>query len=296
MREDFALPALPARPVDSNKGTFGRAMIIAGSRGMSGAAALAGMGALRGGAGLVELGVPASIQSIVATMEASWMTFPLPEDPDGRLNATALSAIEARWINCDAAAIGPGWGVTDLTRKLAATLVGRCPCPLVVDADGLNALSYQPEVWKRSAGPRIITPHPGEFARLRKAEIKAIQADRETHALEFARAQGLVVVLKGAGTVISDGERVVVNPTGNPGMATGGTGDVLTGVITALLAQKMTPFDAARLGVYLHGLAGDLAAAELSEPGLIASDVARYLGRAWRKLTESQVKAPADGG
>lgn len=282
MHQDAQLPQLPPRPADSNKGTYGRALIVAGSRGMSGAAALAGMGALRGGAGLVELAVPQGIQAIVAGIEPSWMTTALPEDADGRLSESALEVIESRWSAASSVAIGPGWGVTDTTRRLARHIVEHCPCPLVVDADALNALVGQRESWSKAIAPRIFTPHPGEFARLCETSTAQVQARRSQLAQEFATAGKIVVLLKGQGTVITDGEQLAINPTGNPGMATGGTGDVLTGLITALLAQQMRPFDAARLAAFLHGLAGDLAAAEFSEPGLIASDLPRYLGRAWR--------------
>jgi NAD(P)H-hydrate epimerase len=155
---------------------------------------------------------------------------------------------------------------------------------MIIDADGLTALVDQADAWAKAPAPRVITPHPGEFARLRGVDTRAIQADRVRHAAEFARDHRLVVVLKGHGTVITDGERVAINSTGNAGMATGGTGDVLTGLCAALLAQKMEPFNAARLAAYLHGLAGDLAAEDLSQPGLIASDLPGYLGRAWRQV------------
>jgi NAD(P)H-hydrate epimerase len=285
MTKSTELPPLPPRPADSNKGTFGRVLIIGGSRGMSGAATLAGLGALRGGAGLVELAIPSGIQAIVAGIEPCWMTTGLPEDGDGRLTDHAFSAIESRWKTASAVAIGPGWGVTAATHQLARAVVERCPHPLVVDADALNTLADQPDMWRKSAAPRLITPHPGEFARLRNTTVTAIQSDRAAHARDFAKTHGIVVLLKGHETVITDGDRFAINTTGNAGMATGGTGDVLTGLLAALLAQKMTPYDAARLGAHLHGLAGDLAAAEFSEPGLIASDVARYLGRAWRTLS-----------
>jgi len=280
------LPPVPPRAPDSHKGTFGRVLIVAGSRGMSGAACLSGLGALRGGAGLVDLASPVSIQPVIAGFEPSWLTCGLPEDADGRLDLAAFPLIAARWESVSSVAIGPGWGLTEKTRRLARMIVEQCPKPMVVDADGLTALVDQAEAWKKSPAPRIVTPHPGEFARMRGVDTKAIQADRVAHATGFAKEHGVIVVLKGHGSVVTDGDRVVINSTGNPGMATGGTGDVLTGLTGALLAQKMPPFDAARLAVYLHGLAGDLAAAELSQPGLIASDLPRFLGPAWRKLQE----------
>ncbi|MFM8221387.1 MAG: NAD(P)H-hydrate dehydratase, partial [Planctomycetaceae bacterium] len=176
--------------------------------------------------------------------------------------------------------------VSDLVHRLYAEI----PAPLVVDADGLNCLAGQGlagqglERRKATAGPRVLTPHPTEFARLLGVSTAEVQADRPGRAAEFARRHGLVVLLKGAGSVITDGRRVAVNPTGNPGLATGGTGDVLTGLVTALLAQGWPAFEAAQLGAWLHCRAADLAVRELSEPGLIASDLPRWLGRAWLEL------------
>ncbi|QDT56780.1 ATP-dependent (S)-NAD(P)H-hydrate dehydratase [Caulifigura coniformis] len=285
------LPPTPARPPDSHKGTFGRVLIVAGSRGMSGAACLSGLGALRGGAGLVDVATPASLQPLIASFEPSWLTFPLPEDAHGRLDGSAFSLIADRWESVSAVAMGPGWSVTDNTRSLARLMIEQCPRPMVIDADGLTALVDQADAWRKSPAARVVTPHPGEFGRMRGVDAKVIQADRVEHATEFAREHGVIVVLKGHGTVVTDGERIVINSTGNPGMATGGTGDVLTGLTGALLAQKMAPFDAARLAVYLHGLAGDLAAKELSQPGLIASDLPSFLGPAWLKLQELRGRA-----
>jgi len=232
-----ALPLPPARTADSNKGTYGRVLIVAGSRGMSGAAALAGLGALRGGAGLVELATPIGVQAIVAAIETSWLTTGLPEDSEGRLSAEASKTLANRFESASAVAIGSGWGLSEGTRTLAAKLVAECPCPMVVDADALNALADLPDVWRKAVAPRIITPHPGEFARLLKTTVSDVQTDRSGKAKAFAETHSLVVVLKGTGSVITDGTRLVVNSTGNPGMATGGTGDVLTGLIAALLAQ-----------------------------------------------------------
>lgn len=277
------LPALPSRPEDSHKGTFGRVLIVAGSRGMSGAACLAGLGALRGGAGLVTVAIPAGILPIVAAVEPSYLTVGLPEDDLGRISRTAAKLILSLAENCTAVAIGPGWGTSPDLKELTQTLCVNVAKPMVIDADGLNALvgCEQPSP---APAPRILTPHPGEFARLTGSDTAAVQKDREALAAEFAKERGVILVLKGHATVVTDGEKIAVNTTGNSGMATGGTGDVLTGLITALLAQGMTPFDAAHLGVHLHGLAGDLAAAELSPHGLIASDLPTYLPRAWKQV------------
>lgn len=280
----FSLPRLPPRPVDAHKGTFGRVLIVAGSRGMSGAACLAGLGALRGGAGLVYVATPEPIVPIVATVEPSYLTIPLPADDAGRLSLDSLPQIQTRIGDMESLAIGPGWGQSEDLRQLAAELYASVTIPMVVDADALNALSQQPQSLARHAGPRILTPHPGEFARLTGSNIAEVQSRREETAREFAVRHSVLLVLKGHGTVVTDGVQTAINTTGNSGMATGGTGDVLTGLIAALLAQRMSPFDAARVGVHLHGLAGDLAAAELSEPALIASDLPRYLGAAWKQM------------
>lgn len=276
--------AVPNRPEAANKGTFGRALIIAGSAGMSGAAALAGISALRGGAGLVTLAIPFAIQNLVASIEPSYMTVGLPCSGDGRLSAKALRFLPDLLRPASAIACGPGWGQTDDLLAILNWLNTNTQQPLLIDADGLNLLARDPGQLARAAGPRILTPHPGEFARLTGLQIDAIQAQRIETAVNFAQQHDVLLLLKGAGTVVTDGRRVAVNTTGNSGMATGGCGDVLTGLITSLLAQGMEPFDAARLGAYLHGLAGDLAAAELSQPGLIASDLPRYLGKAWLAL------------
>jgi NAD(P)H-hydrate epimerase len=280
--------ALPSRPADGHKGTFGHVLIVGGSRGMSGAAALAGSSALRGGAGLVTVAAPASIVPIIAAIEPSYLTFPLPEDDAGRITASALPLIEQRAAACDVVAIGPGWGQSDELRRLAGSLYTSLDKPLVADADALNALAQQPDTLGRHPGPRVLTPHPGEFARLTGSDAKSVQSRREQLAREFAGRHEVVLVLKGRHTIITDGQTLHINPTGNSGMATGGTGDVLTGLIAALIAQKLSPLDAARTGAYLHGLAGDLAAAELSEPGLIASDLPRYLGHAWRAVQNQE--------
>lgn len=285
-----SLPSAPPRPEESHKGTYGRVLIIAGSRGMSGAACLAGLGALRGGAGLVTVAAPHGILPIVAGAEASYLTLALPEDEDGRLANLAWRTLEPALNPQTALAVGPGLGQSVSLSALVHRLFSSVKQPAVFDADALNLLASAPAALaarKRQRDnivPRILTPHPGEFARLIKTDIAAVQKNRQQLAVEFAAEYQLVLVLKGHKSLITDGKRLAVNSTGNSGMATGGCGDVLTGLIAALLAQGMAPFEAAQLGVYLHGLAGDLAAKELSKPGLIASDVAQFLGQAWRHL------------
>jgi NAD(P)H-hydrate epimerase len=269
------VPALPPRPHDSHKGRFGFVLVVAGSRGMAGAAALCGAAALRSGAGLVRIATPAEVQPTVASFEPSYMTYPLPCDENGMIElGAAQPVIERLMTAADVIAVGPGLGQSDDIRGLVRFLLTSTGKPLVIDADGLNALVGHTDLLSRLNRPVVITPHPGEFARLTDTGVTEVQADRISQTASLAAlAEPLVVVLKGAGTVVSDGSRYYINTTGNPGMATGGTGDVLTGVIAALLAQKLNPFQAAQLGVYIHGLAGDIARDQNGEVGLIAGDL-----------------------
>ena len=277
------IPQLPSRAIDSHKGSYGRVVLIGGSVGMSGAISLAGLGALRGGAGLVYLACPRSVWSAVAAIEPSYLTVPLSEDPQGRLSLPAIPEIMAACLLADAVAIGPGLGQSTELQQVISHVVRSVDVPCVVDADALNLLVDRLEVLASARSVRVLTPHPGEFARLTGLTTAAVQANREALAIEFARQHRVVLVLKGAGTVVTDGQRLFINRTGNPGMATGGTGDVLTGLVTSLLAQGADPFDAACLGCHLHGLAGDIAAEELSSPGMIASDLPKYLPLAWKR-------------
>lgn len=284
------VPKAPPRPVDGHKGTFGRVLVIAGSRGMSGAACLAGEAALRGGAGLVFLAVPDGILSIVAGYEPSYLTIPLPEDADGRIREPAKDRLSSQLETADVIALGPGLGQSEELAEFVSWIYTSVPKFLVLDADALNLLAKTPEILKEQPQsetgniPRILTPHPGEFARLAGRSIEEIEKDRESIAADFAAEHDVVLVLKGAGTIVTDGERLAVNTTGNSGLATGGSGDVLTGLIAGILGQGMPAFDAARFAVHLHGLAADLAAEELSEAGIISSDLPRYVARAWKKL------------
>lgn len=274
------LPRLPPRAGEANKGDFGRVLVVAGSRGMSGAAALCASAALRGGAGLVRLAVPASILPLVAPFNPCYMTAPLPEDATGRLSLAARDELLNMLGASTVAAVGPGLGRSlELTALLEAVIDTRTP--LVLDADALNALAANTPLLRRKV-PTILTPHPGEFARLLGSDIATVQSARQEHAVAFAAEHGVVLVLKGHRTIVTDRQRTYVNTTGNPGMATGGTGDVLCGLIGALLAGGQEAFAAAQLGVYLHGLAGDLARDELGETSLIASDLLEYLPRAFR--------------
>jgi NAD(P)H-hydrate epimerase len=276
-----SLPALAPRKPDANKGDFGRVLVIAGSRGMSGAAVLCAGAALRGGAGLVRVAVPASVLPTVAAANPCYMTMPLPEDREGRVSAAALPHLfdAARWST--AVVLGPGLGQSADVTSVVVGILGATAVPLVLDADGLNAVATHLDALSARKAPLVLTPHPGEFARLLGSTTDKVQAGREDAAVRFAGTHGAIVALKGHSTVVTDGRRVYVNTTGNPGMATGGTGDVLTGLVGALLAQRLDAFAAAQLGVYLHGLAGDLARDDQGETALIASDLLHYLPRAF---------------
>ena len=278
------LGILPTRAAESHKGDFGRVLIVAGSLGRTGAAHLAALGALRSGAGLVTVATPRSCLPILASMGAEYMTVPLDETPAGTVDFAALERVLE--FNADVMACGPGLGQDPGTAAFVHGLLERCGVPLVLDADALNAFASEPErLMGRDGVDVIITPHPGEMARLINGTVEAVQHDRLAHAREFATAHRVHVVLKGHRTVIAgpDG-RSFVNLTGNAGMATGGTGDLLTGMIAAWFAQLLDAEAASKLSVYLHGAAGDLAAADEGQIALTASDVASRMGDAMLDL------------
>ncbi len=278
-----SVPRLPPRQADAHKGTFGKVLVIAGSLGLSGAAVLSGSGALRGGAGLVQVATPEPVALVVAAGNPCFMTTPLPADAQGRLTRLALPLLLEQAAAASAVVVGPGLGQSDDVAAVVRALVAEVAVPLLIDADALNVLGPQPEVLRQRQRPTVLTPHPGEFGRLLGSDTRGVQANRQALAVEFARSFGVVLVLKGAGTIVSDGRQVFVNSTGNPGMATGGAGDVLSGVVGALLAQGLEAFPAAVLGVHIHGLAGDIARDERGETGLIATDLIDHLGAAFRR-------------
>lgn len=282
------VPRLAPRDPAAHKGTFGSVLAIAGSRGMAGAAALVGASALRGGAGKVRVACCVEVQPTVAGFEPSYMTWPLRQDERGlprfQENRADLTEMIAE---ADVVAIGPGLGRCGEVPDLVAWVLEAASKPLVIDADALNALTTAGKVGllHARAHPTIATPHPGEFARMTGLDTAAIQEQREARAQAFvADAPHLVLVLKGAGTLVVDRGRTFVNTTGNPGMATGGAGDCLTGVIAALLAQGLGAFEAAQLGVFAHGLAGDVARDQSGEVGMIAGDIVDALPDAFEHL------------
>lgn len=281
---DAFLPQLPPRKPDSHKGDFGSALLVGGSRGMAGAISLSGMAALRGGAGLVKVAAPLACLDVVAGFEPSYMTVGLPCDEAGRISLPARDLITELAQKVTVVGCGPGLGRSAELDDLVAWMYGEIKQPAVFDADALNALATQRDVLGKPGGPRVITPHPGEFQRLIAAEGRLPREKLEQEAIRLAARCGIVILLKGHRTLITDGRQHSHNTTGNPGMATGGTGDVLTGLVTALLCQHLLPFDAARLAAHVHGLAGDIAADELGQVSLIASDLLHHLPAAFQKM------------
>lgn len=280
---DDDLPPLPPRPADAHKGTFGTTLVVGGSVGMAGAPALAAMAALRSGAGLVRAAVPAPIAPTVAAFDPCYTVIPLSSDAAGRLSQSSYEALQTAGPAATALAVGPGLGRSWELEWLVGRLFSEQTKPMVVDADALNALAAEPQNLRPARAPRVLTPHPGEFARLIGRKL---EGDERIAAAENLAAQlGAVVVLKGRHTLVTDGHRSWRNTTGNSGMATGGSGDVLTGMIAALLGQAMMPFDAARLAVHVHGLAGDLAAETLGAIGMTAADIVAFLPRAWLRAS-----------
>lgn len=290
------LPTLPPRPLQGHKGTFGKIMLIGGSSGMSGAVCLAGKAALRSGAGLVYLAVPEPIQPLVAAFEPSYLTIPLDSDDFGRIAADERLPLERRLEGMHAAGIGPGLGLSAALDEIVWEVYLTAPCPMVFDADALNSLAHRQKFLTKHETPRILTPHPGEFSRLTGHPLAEVQQHRAEMAAEFARQHQVILVLKGAGTVVTDGESLIVNSTGNPGMGTGGSGDVLTGMLTALIGLGLEPLAAAHLGVYAHGLAGDIAAEKYTQTGMIASDLLESIPLAWKQLEQFPTLDPSTGG
>src|SRR4051812_40869836 len=281
---------VPARAADSHKGDFGRVLIIAGSLGRTGAAHLSAIGALRSGAGLVTIATPRSCVPVIAAMAPEYMTEPLDETPSGTVDFSALDRVLD--IKADVIAVGPGLGQAPGTAAFVQGLLERAGVPLVIDADALNAFAGEPDrLMGRDGVDVIITPHPGEMARLLNISVEAVQHDRLQHATAFAANHRVHVVLKGHRTIIAGPDnRAFVNLTGNSGMATGGTGDLLTGMIAAWFGQLLDAEAACKLAVYLHGTAGDLAEADEGDVALVAGDLAARLGDAVLELTARRRK------
>lgn len=281
----MSLPKLPPRNAHSHKGDFGHALVIGGSRGMAGAVSLAGMAATSSGAGLVTLAVPDPCLETVASFSPCYMTVPLAADSAGRISLSASQQSLELVHNAKCVALGPGLRRSDELTQYVSYIHKRCDLPMVVDADALYALSQRSIGVAGGAGHRVLTPHLGELRRL--VGDPQLTMDRaHDRAIELAAKHGVVILLKGHETFITNGHRNEISATGNPGMATGGSGDVLTGVITALICQGLSPFEAAWLGAHVHGRAGDFAANDLGQIAMTATDIINMLPMAYRELTK----------
>jgi NAD(P)H-hydrate epimerase len=289
---EYVRSLIPVRRPDGNKGTFGRTLIIAGSLGFSGAAILAGRAAVRSGCGIVHLAVPEGIFDVVASCVVEAVKSAMPQTEDAALSFAALESLLDASADAQAVAIGPGIGTDRRTQKLELGFLAEVDKPIVIDADGINNLAGKLALLSRTKTPMVLTPHPGEFARLTGLKPAEINGDRVGVSRRFATKYKVTLVLKGASTVVAapDG-RVFVNPTGNSGLASGGTGDVLTGLITGLMAQGMSPLDAACAGVFLHGLAADIAVQSLTEYCLAAGDLPDLLPQAFAAVLNEASEA-----
>jgi ADP-dependent NAD(P)H-hydrate dehydratase len=279
------VPRLPRRSPEGHKGTYGTVQVIAGSRGMAGAAVLVGRGALHSGAGLVRVATPACIQDVVSAGHPCYTTFGIRQHADGSFGDGAAVELVEYAKAADVIALGPGLGQGPKVSAFVRAVVDHLPnTPIVIDADGLNAIAPYGDGFAKRSAPLVLTPHPGEFARLLGCSVQDVLANRESLAVDFARRTGVVLLLKGSGTLVTETQKLYRNTTGNPGMATGGSGDVLTGVIAALIGQGLAAFDAAVLGAWVHGRAGDIAVGKLGQVGLTSADLSDYLPVAFREI------------
>lgn len=272
--KNFVKRAVFQRPDDANKGTCGSLLSICGCYGMAGAAVMAGKAALRCGIGLLKMALPESIYSIAAQNILESVYFPLSETQTGKISADNTEFLLSQTEKSNAVLIGCGLSVCNDTKQLVTSFVRNCTKPMVLDADALNCICDSPEILKNAKSPVIITPHPGEMSRLTNLSVQEVNQNRTETASDFAKKYDVVCVLKGAGTVIADNSgRVIINTTGNSGMATGGSGDVLAGIVSAFLAQGADALDAAAAGVYLHGLAGDIAKDRFGKISMLPTDL-----------------------
>ncbi len=274
------------RRSDTHKGDYGHVLIVAGSAGLTGAAYLSSEAALLMGSGLVTCAIPKSLNEIMEKKLTEVMTLPLEDKKKGYFLASAFSRIKEFSDKADVAAIGPGISQKNETKRLVKKLIQNLDIPMVLDADGINCIADKPSILNKAKKSLVITPHPGEISRLIYKETAYIQKNRKNVAEEVSKKYNVTVVLKGMNTVIASPDgRISINKTGNPGMASGGVGDVLTGIIASLIGQKFTPFNAAKYGVYLHGVAGDIAAEEKGEVSLRAQDVLNNIPKVTRSRT-----------
>lgn len=276
---EYVRSVLPQRKKDAHKGDFGRILLLCGSRGYTGAASLSAMGALRSGAGLVYLGVPKCVYEIVASKLTEPIVFPLP-CWRGKFSVGAIYMLRKLMKRMDAVLIGPGMGESFGTYMVTKWILTHYNGPVVLDADGINVLVKHKNILRGRTSSTILTPHTGEFIRFSGRNLK----NKVSDTVAMAKDLGVILVHKGSGTIVTDGKTVLENTTGNPGMAAGGSGDVLSGIITALLGQGLSPLDAAACGVWLHGAAGDICAEEIGEYGMLPSDLLLALPRLIKKV------------
>lgn len=282
MRQKISL--LSKRKPNTHKGDYGHVFVLAGSKGLTGAATLCSQAALRVGAGLVTLGIPEGLNSILEVKLTEVMTLPLPETEEASLSFRAKDKILDFLQKCDCVIIGPGLSRNEETQKLVRFLLKKISLPMVLDADGINALVGYLKILENIKGELILTPHIGEFSRITGISIEEIKKNKISVVKNFLKEYNITIILKGHRSIVAKREKIYINKTGNPGMATAGSGDVLSGMIGGFLSQKISHFEAAKLAVYLHGLAGDLAKKEKTEYGLIASDILENIPRAMRRL------------
>ena len=280
LNDETALALIPPRQAESHKGDYGKILLLCGSRGFTGAAALAATGALRSGAGLVYVAVPESIYAIEAVKLTEPVVLPLP-DRKGMLSEEALEPIRELLPKMDAVLFGCGSGLGEGPEAVLKLLLKEAACPLVLDADGITLAAKHKDLLRERHHPTILTPHEGEYARLKATPAPVVpdEAEKIRDTMALARELGVILLRKGHRTLITDGETVYRNQSGNPGMAVGGSGDVLAGVILSLLGQKVPPLEAAACGAWFHGRAGDLCAAEIGQRGLLPTDLAMVLPR-----------------
>ena len=298
MQEIKELPVINKRDPNSHKGSYGRVFIVAGSPGMTGAAYMCGKSALRSGAGLVTVGIPESLNPVMEVKLTCVMTLPLPETASGTISGAAKSKILDFADKCDVIVIGPGLSQQPETKALVIALIQEVNLPIILDADGLNAIQGELGLLENINQNIILTPHPGELARLMNRTSSEIQYNRKDVAKEFITTinqnnnKEIILVLKGNKTVVINYNNIYINNTGNPGMASAGSGDVLSGIIGALIAQGFTAFTAAQLAVYIHGRAGDLAAKQKGEVSIIATDIIDCLSNVFIELTSAKTILP----
>lgn len=283
---DYVKSKLPLRPDDANKGTMGSLLNISGSYAMAGACILSSLSALKSGVGLLKVALPQSIYTIVASAVYEAVYLPVKDSDSGTVDNSSLDFLLDSAKKSSAVLLGCGLKLCDETVEFVKDFVTACTTPMLIDADGINAISLNIDVLNAVSSDIVITPHPKEMSRLSGFSVQYIQENREEVAENFAKEYSVTVVLKGKNTIVTDGNRTFVNPTGNSGMAKGGSGDVLSGIVSSLMAQGLSSFDASCVGVYIHGLAGDLAADNLSKSSMLPSDIVEYLSDAFKTIEE----------